>query len=298
MMPLPEGWLLLPAILALPFGARHWLRRRLTPARRTDGATPATLGLAARALRLPGGNGKRLFAWLLPAPGHQRAPLVILQHGWGGNASDLLTLAGSLQAAGHAVLLPEARGHGRSDGDTFSSLPRFAEDLEAALDWARRQPAIDPRRIALAGHSVGGAAALLVAARRPDVAAVVGIAAFAHPETVMRRFLAAHRIPFRPFGWLVLRYVERVIGHRFPAIAPERAIARIPCPVLLIHGRDDTTVPLADARRLCAASAGKARLIELPGGHEGFDPASAETHEALASLRAFLDAPPAAGTPP
>ena len=38
---------------------------------------------------------------------------------------------------GWSVLLPDARGHGLSEADTHSSLPRFAEDLDSALDWVR-----------------------------------------------------------------------------------------------------------------------------------------------------------------
>jgi pimeloyl-ACP methyl ester carboxylesterase len=36
-----------------------------------------------------------------------------------------------MQLAGFTVLLIDARNHGGSDADTFSSIPRFAEDLDA-----------------------------------------------------------------------------------------------------------------------------------------------------------------------
>ena len=45
-----------------------------------------------------------------------------------------------LHERGFALLLVDARCHGQSDGDTFASLPRFAEDIDAALAWLAGQP--------------------------------------------------------------------------------------------------------------------------------------------------------------
>ncbi|MBI2306869.1 MAG: alpha/beta fold hydrolase [Rhodocyclales bacterium] len=275
------------ALLATPALFHAALRRSLTPRRRSDGGEPEGVALPAQAIALPGANGKRLFAWYIPAAaGGGAAPCAVLLHGWGGNAGDLLPLAVPLHAAGYSLLLLDARNHGRSDADSFASMPRFAEDLDCAIDWLRRQPACDPARLAVIGHSVGAAAALLAASRRSDIAAVVSIAAFAHPASVMRRFLAARRIPFIPLGWYALRYVERVIGHRFDAIAPEHTIRRVSCPVLLVHGSEDRTVPPADAHHLAQCAGGRAQLLLLRGDHEAFaDPAAG-----IAAVRTFLAA--------
>ena len=265
---------LTPVALLLLFHAG--LRRSLAPTRTTEGGTPAAVGIPARDLWLPGKNGKRLFAWYAPATAtvpSERTPAIVLLHGWGGNAGHMLPLAARLHAAGHTVLLLDARNHGRSDEDRFSSMPRFAEDLGCALDWLNLQAEAetDPHQIAVIGHSVGAAAALLSASRRTDIAAVVSIAAFAHPESIMRRFLAAKRIPFLPFGWYALRYVEYVIGYRFESIAPENTIRRAHCPVLLVHGTEDETVPASDAEHLAARSDGRAQLLLMRGHHEGFE---------------------------
>lgn len=287
---LPLLSLLAVAVLAPPL-FRAALRRSLTPQRRCDGGEPQALGLPAAAVSLTGGNGKRLFAWHIPAAGDAPAPCAVLLHGWGGNAGDLLPLAAPLHAAGVALLLPEARNHGRSEADSFASLPRFAEDLDCAIDWLRRQPGSDPARLALVGHSVGAAAALLAASRRDDIAAVVSVAAFAHPARLMRRFLAARHIPFVPLGWYALRYIERTIGHRFDAIAPENTIRRVRCPLLLIQGRDDRTVPAEEARHLAQCAGGRAQLLLLAGDHEAF----AEPAAGIAAVRTFLAAAPPLG---
>ncbi|MPN48159.1 hypothetical protein SDC9_195764 [bioreactor metagenome] len=90
-----------------------------------------------------------------------------------------------------------------------------------------------------------------------------------------------------------MRYVQRVIGYRFDDIAPIHTIARVRCPVLLVHGRDDAMVPLAEARAIRAA-AGHADvdLLELVGNHEEFDDVDGHVPKLLGFLeQAFARRP-------
>lgn len=252
-----------------------WLRWRLSPPREASRFTASGWDPAPLTARIPTVRGKTLHAlWLPPPKGHDW-PTAVLMHGWGGNASHLWRAACTLHHQGFAVLVPEARNHGSSDRDGHSSLPRFAQDLDAALDWAAQQAPTHPTALFAVGHSVGAAAALLCAARRRDLTGVVSVSAFDHPEDVMRRLLRHHRIPYRPLGWLVNRWVEAVIGHRFDDIAPLHHIARSPCPVLLVHGEQDDVVPVTCAHRLWQAgqAVGQAptSLLLVQGTHDRFD---------------------------
>ena len=232
----------------------------------TDHNIPAE---ALQAVRISGPHGKQLFGWWVsPALASQQpAPAVLVMHGWGANASMMGSIVPPLHAAGFAALLIDARCHGQSDDEPFTSMPRFAEDIAAGLAWLRAQPGIAGERLALLGHSVGAGACLLHAARQQDVCAVVSLSAFAHPVEVMRRLMFEKRVPFPVIGWYVLRHVQRVIGARFDDIAPIRTIARVRCPVLLVHGQHDATVPVSDAQRLLAASA-NAQLLLIDGDHD------------------------------
>jgi len=274
------------ALVAL-VGAGRWAVHRAYRAPRVrEHGTPADLGLSYRSERIATTHGKRLFAWYVPAAASAvKVPAVVVLHGWGGNAEDMLVFASVLHRANFAVLLLDARNHGCSDGDGFSSLPRFAEDLEHGLDWLRCQPGIDPERLILLGHSVGAAAALLVAARRPEPAAVVSIAAFAHPADLMRRQMRDYHVPYRPVGWLVLRYIERAIGARFDAIAPCNTIRAVDCPVLLIHGEADDRVPPSDTLRIFASRRDdRTELLLIPAtGHDSREAVS-EHADALVSF--------------
>ncbi|MFH1813513.1 MAG: alpha/beta fold hydrolase [Pseudomonadota bacterium] len=262
---------------------RRWLLRRFAATREPHATTPSDCGLRAVTVWLTACDGRRLHGWFVPAGTHPRPPAALVMHGWGANASMMLPLAQPLHEAGHAVLLLDARGHGASDDIDFMSLPRFADDVAAGLDWLGARSDVDPARLSLIGHSVGAAAVLLEASRRPRAQAVISLSAFAHPQDMMRRYLAAMGIPWRPFGALITGHVQRVIGARFDDIAPLATLPKVRCPVLLAHGLHDSTVPISEAHRLVAARPGTP-LISLDAEHD----LSAALPQARAAMMAFL----------
>jgi dipeptidyl aminopeptidase/acylaminoacyl peptidase len=262
--------------------ANRFIRTSLAAPRMLESGVPD--GLPWREVRIATVRGKTLFGWFIPAG--DNAPALAVIHGWGGNAEMMLPLAKPLHAAGYALLFFDARSHGRSDGDNFASLPRFAEDLEHAVDWLRGQAQVDASRSAVIGHSVGAGAALLLASRRQDLRAVVSLAAFAHPAAMMRRWLKSKQIPYWPLGAYILYYVQRVIGFRFDDIAPSHTIRAVNCPVLLAHGTEDEMVPASEAEEIYAnRSSDQARLLLMPGSHDEYG--DIERH--IETVVAFLD---------
>jgi pimeloyl-ACP methyl ester carboxylesterase len=260
---------------------------------------PGEHGIPADRVRevcIPGHGGRRLFGWLVlpPASAQWPAPAVLTMHGWGANAATMWPVVPPLHGAGFAVLLIDARCHGRSDDERFTSMPRFAEDIAAGLAWLRLQPDLAADRLALLGHSVGAAAALLHASRHHDVRAVVSLSAFAHPREVMRHFMTEKRVPYPVLGWYVLRHVQRVIGVSFDDIAPLTTMARVRCPTLLVHGRTDGTVPVEDAQRLLAVS-NHARLLLVDGDHDLREALAPHAQTLVDFVRAACAAPAVGG---
>jgi pimeloyl-ACP methyl ester carboxylesterase len=245
--------------------------------------SPADVGLAFETVWVPTVRGRRLFGWWLAAPA-ARGSVVVL-HGWGSNAEQMLPIAAPLRRAGLSVLLIDARCHGRSDGDSFASLPRFAEDLGCAIAWLKRRPGVAADRIAVLGHSVGAGAVLLEATRNPAVSAVISVSAFADPAVVTERFLQHLRLP-RWLVALVIAYTQWLIGYRFETIAPASTICRVPCPVLLVHGLDDDMVPVADARAIAyGCPVERVRLLEIAdAGHASTHVVERHADELLAFL--------------
>ena len=274
-MPVTVAILSYLALALVVFLGARWLvhlalLRGLAAPRLPHEVMPEDVGLSAentQEIRLSGQNGKTLFAWLVLPDTPGPHPAVLVMHGWGANASMMLQIAPPLRAAGYAVLFVDARCHGQSDDERFTSMPRFAEDIGAGMAYLRSRPEIDPRNIALLGHSVGAGAVLLYAARHDDIRAVISLSAFAHPREVMQAWMAQHHIPFPVIGRYILRHVERVIGARFDDIAPIQSITKVTCPLLLVHGRDDTSVAFNDALRLQAAQP-DAQLLAVSGDHD------------------------------
>ena len=287
MSALVAGILLLSVLLALAYALfGRAVRRGLAAPRVARPAGPP--GGSGRPVAIPTVNDKILRGWLLPASVPE-APALVVMHGWGGNAEMMLPVVAPLREAGFAMLLVDARCHGLSDEDSFASLPRFAEDIEASLAWLAQQPEADPRRLGVLGHSVGAGAALLVASRSGRPRAVVSIAAFAHPARMMRRWLTAKRIPHWPLGAAILWYVQRTIGCRFAEIAPLTTIGRARCPVLLLHGDRDDVVPATEAEEIHAARGGApVELAWIPGSHDDYGDAAEAAATAIAFLQRHL----------
>jgi alpha-beta hydrolase superfamily lysophospholipase len=234
--------------------------------------TPDQLGMQYREVEIPAKEGRKLFGWILQASPEPDAPFLVIVHGWGANAELMLPLAEPFYRAGINVLLFDARNHGRSPSDGHSSMPKFAEDAGSAIDWLNRKNEPKSRKIALLGHSVGAAAALLAASRRGDIDAVISISSFAHPVWLMSRQLRRVFVPqaLIPF---VLSYVQLVIGHRFEDIAPVNTLSGIKCPVLLLHGLKDEIIPvscLEDIQRMNPDQELKTMLIP-DAGHASVD---------------------------
>jgi pimeloyl-ACP methyl ester carboxylesterase len=159
----------------------------------TDPARDAQHPAANRQVLIPSG-GVGMNALFLLASGGGPKPTLLLLHGLPGNEQNL-DLAQAIRRAGWNVLTMHYRGSWGSPG-TFS-LAGAVDDAAAAMAFLH-QPGnaakyrIDPHRILIGGHSMGGFAAARYAAAHPDVAGVVLIDAWnvgadgkdlrAHPE--------------------------------------------------------------------------------------------------------------------
>jgi fermentation-respiration switch protein FrsA (DUF1100 family) len=249
--------LTVPAVLGLASVALvEYVTAQLTgPSPRTDTAytwTPFETGVAWEDVRIPTQGGALLSGWLLPQePG---APAILACGGYRGCRSDLLGIASHLWRHGFAVLLFDYRGHGELAGEPVTLGYRELEDARAALAFLRRRLPGSP--LGVIGYSMGAAVAIMVAAREPDVRAIVADS----PFTSQREIVAWHvRRKLGPLTGLILTLVDRQLqkryGYRFRDVEPLRDVARLaPRPLLLIHGSRDTVIPLEHAQRIYAAA--------------------------------------------
>jgi pimeloyl-ACP methyl ester carboxylesterase len=91
-------------------------------------------------------------------------------------------LADALASHGFAVLRYDDRGTAESTGDyDLATSADLATDTQAALDYLRTRPDINPEQIGLLGHSEGGLIAALVGAEDPSLAFVISMGGPAVP---------------------------------------------------------------------------------------------------------------------
>lgn len=115
----------------------------------------------------PGPGRARLFCTGL---GPERAPAVLLVHGWGGDGREWSPHAEAL-ADRFRVLVPDLRGHGRSEVPAEGNTPaEMAEDLAALIQALGTGPVV------AVGHSMGGQVVNLLAVRhRHTVRSVIAL---------------------------------------------------------------------------------------------------------------------------
>ena len=225
-------------------------------------------------------DGHRLVGTLYLARGEEPKPTVLLLHGCPGLEKNL-DLAVLLRDRGWNSLVFHYRGCWGSAGRyDLRTVPR---DVVAAVDYLAGRPAVDPRRIAVVGHSMGGWAAIVTAAAEPRLRAVATYGAPARPGASLRldpeqveseftRFLAATPAEFAA-------QLDEVTQRTDPL---EAVAAISPRPLLIVHGTEDRWVPVAQARELRERAGPPCRYVEVDGADHAFSWHRTELRELIA----------------
>lgn len=116
---------------------------------------------------IPGSVGKLAATLQVPEMKQgAKVPLVIIMHGLGSDKDNMLfaALADSLQESGIASLRFDFNSHGKSEGNIVDmDFNNLQADAEKVLNYARKLDFVS--NISLAGHSMGGVIASMVAGR-------------------------------------------------------------------------------------------------------------------------------------
>jgi len=214
------------------------------------------------------GDGVILRGWYLA----HTAPrdVLIICHGYAMNRHELLDLAHTLHANGHAILLFDFRAHGTSEGKRSTIGYREAGDIIAAVGYLRERPELAALPLGVAGISMGAAASLLAAAREPQIGAVAADSSFtALSDTALGSLRELGHGALGPLGPLILRFGELLTHARLATNRPIDAIATLaPRPVLIIHDSEDTFIPVRNAFTLYEAAREPKEIWVRPGrGH-------------------------------
>ncbi|MER5767830.1 alpha/beta fold hydrolase [Streptomyces sp. NPDC001985] len=190
--------------------------------------------------------------------GEETAPPVVLAHGRGGSGADWTAIAERL-AATRRVYAPDFGGHGLSDWPGAYGFERLRNELSAFI----RGLGLDS--VDVIGHSMGGVAAILLAAEEPELVdrLVVEDPPPPFPPDPPRP-LTRREEGVLAFDWPVVPSIDAELNAPDPAWG-ER-LAAIEAPTLVIGGGPASHIPQEQLARLAGRIPG-ALLVTIDAGH-------------------------------
>lgn len=248
-------------------------------------------GLDARRVHFDGWRGARICAWFIGKRGAKARPTIVFYHGYSGNKGQISDYLGwALQ--GYTVMAVDVRGQSGDSNDpgeypsghvkgwmtqgitapeTYYYRGAYV-DCVRALDFARSQPEVDPRRIAVTGGSQGGGLSLAVAALDGKVAlAMPDIPYLCH---FRRAIEVTDAEPYNELATYINRYPDREdsVYNTLAYVDNLNLVDRITCPVLMSVGlRDNVTPPSTIFAAYNNLPVDDKELRIYPyGGHEGY----------------------------
>lgn len=220
-------------------------------------------------------DGLKLRAWYCAAGDKfQGGDTAIFAHGYLADGRQLVEYARIFQEKlGCHILLPDARGCGRSEGDYIGFGWHERLDVLGWINWvkARHAAARTPARIALFGLSMGAATMLIVSGENPppEVKLVIEDCGYTSLDEEMRYQLQyLYHLPRIIREWLLEAantITEKRAAYRFEEVSALRQVKKSKVPTLFIHGGADTYVPTAMVYPLFESCTAEKELYVVPG---------------------------------
>lgn len=196
-----------------------------------------------------------LKGWYFSVTGSNKT--IILAHGYEKNrlhfGEETIHLVKNLLDTGYNVLAFDFRNCGESGGDTTTFGVYEKDDLLGAIQYVKNKGS---ETIVLMGFTTGASACLLAAADSKDVDAVIAESPYSALNTYFEENIdILSGLPKVPFNKATTLATFLLAGIDPDEARPEKAVLSIsPRPILLIHSKDDSKVPIENSRSIYRAS--------------------------------------------
>lgn len=189
---------------------------------------------------------------------HTTAPILLYFHGNGEIASDYDGLARYYQEAGVSLLVVDYRGYGWSTGKPLIStmLPDAQKAFDAVDTICRKAGVVPERPLFVKGRSLGSAPAIYLAHQNPTkVRGLIIESGFADAPSLFTR--------------LGIPIPDSVKDDIHLPLYNARKMKNVTTPLLVIHGEEDTLIPMKHGKEIYenAASQEKKLLLIPRAGH-------------------------------
>ncbi len=225
-------------------------------------------------------EGERIST-VMHIPEETPAPAVVFSHGFTGNKIEAHRLfvraARKMSKEGFVAVRFDFRGSGESDGE-FEEMSISSEisDLNSVLKFLLDKKEVSREKIGLVGLSLGGVVSILTAAKNSITKAVC---TWSSPACL--RLLSSLRDSFGvDLSQIEKGYIDLPSGYRIGRVFFEDALrhdilddcAKIsPRPMLIIHGSQDSVVPVEHARMLYDRAGEPKKIIIIEGADHTFN---------------------------
>ena len=218
---------------------------------------PGLLGYRYEDVWIPiPGTSDQIHGWWIPV-NNPTAPVMLYLHGNSGTISYFSYLIPLWNQLGFHLLMVDYRGFGLSSSDRFPNEQRLYEDADAALTYLLDDRGIAPEKIVVYGFSLGGAIALDVLCRRSQAFGGLVVEGTFTGMRQMAEFISTIS-RWRKYNWLPLQWL---IHQRFDSLSK---LPSLQTPLLILHGENDTTVPVTMAQQLFQACPSPKQLTIIP----------------------------------
>jgi dipeptidyl aminopeptidase/acylaminoacyl peptidase len=230
-------------------------------------------------------TGKKLTlaGWFVPGKTAD-APTFVVLHGRDDSRVGATKYVGMLAKAGYAVLAYDQRHHGKSEGDYSTYGWYEGYDVSAAIDYLAARGDCNVDRLGILGESMGGATAIMAAARDKRIKLLIDDSAYRDlTSLIVDQAKKMFGLPRFPFVDAAL-WVGGLRAHFDPkAVSPLKEIARVTVPTLIIHCTGDVDVRPEYSEEIYEASNAVVKEIHFFDGcihRQGYEDHTAE-YEAL-----------------
>lgn len=188
----------------------------------------------------------KLSAYLYRCDNDQdKDTLIIIAPGFNACADNYLWQIQSFLNLGWSVFAFNSTGCCNSEGDSTVGFPQELCDLEATLKYVEKNDRFGYNDIVIFGHSRGGYAACCALSYDYDISAVVSVSGI---NSAMEGIMGSSTeyvgpVAYGNYGFLWL-YQALIFGADTLNLAADEEISKSDVPVLLVHGKEDTQVPI------------------------------------------------------